>query len=129
MLARPPRRDNLPQDRAELAAAPDPEGQVIRIGDFDGEMKVTPIQRTAELRCGVVRNSPIGIELVGEASVRDEPTKPRRTLGDGSTGLQQDGHAVIPCHVLEDPGRQLLGNHRPKRPLGVLVIFPRRVVA
>mmetsp|Transcript_41415 Transcript_41415/g.86544 ORF Transcript_41415/g.86544 Transcript_41415/m.86544 type:complete len:320 (+) Transcript_41415:1817-2776(+) len=128
-LARPPRRDDRPPDRAELAAAPDLECQVIGVGDVDGEMKVAPVQRTAELRCGGVRDSPIRIELVGEASVRDEPIERRRALGDCTAGLQQDGHAVVPCHILENTGRQPLGDHRPKRPLGVLVIFPRRVVA
>ena len=63
-LARPAGRDDGPPDRAKLTAALGPECQVVDFGDVDGEMKVATVQRTAELRCGGVRNSPIKIEPV-----------------------------------------------------------------
>ncbi len=98
-LARTPRRDDGPSDRAKLAAAPGPERQVVGVGNVDREVEVALVQRAAELRCGGIRNPPVGLELVSKAGVRYEPVEGRCTLGDSTTRLKQNGHAVVPGHI------------------------------
>jgi hypothetical protein len=50
-------------------------------------------------------------ERAVEASVRDESIERRKALGNGSARLQEDGHAFVLRHELEDTGRPPLGDY------------------
>ena len=75
-------------------------------------MKVAPVPRAAKLHCGGVRHAPIQIKQVGEARVRYELIERSGALGDGASWLQQNGHATVPCHTLQDTCGQQLCNDR-----------------
>ena len=109
-LPRPTGRDDGLLDRTQLAATPCPQRQMVSVRNVDGEVEVAPVERAdgaTELGGDGIRASdtPVQVQLVIEASVHasDETVERRSPLGHSrSAGLQQDRHAVVTHHELQD---------------------------
>ena len=121
-------RQDRSLDRPQLASAAGPNRQMIRVRDVDAEREVAAVQGHTQLRRGGVRDSPICVHVVTKPSVGDEPVERRGAFGDGPARLQENRHAVVPAHVLEDTGREPLGDDGTEGPFSRFVLLPRRVV-
>ena len=101
---------------------------MIRVRDVDAEREVAAVQGHTQLRSGGVRDSPVCVHVVTKPSIGDEPVERRGAFGDSPARLQENRHAVVPAHVLEDAGREPLGDDGTEGPFSRFVLLPRGVV-
>ena len=97
--------NNRPLCRPEPATASTQHGQVVSVCDVRAESKVATMQSLTNLSSGSVRDSPIRVELIAEACIRNESIEGRRAFRDRTAGLQEDGDAIIPADILEHTRR------------------------